>query len=178
MIWWQIAFRQQFATNFDRRAYSHTSGVGKLVLAWDVSEGIWEEQTLSCSYRDTNNTIYTDKRTHILASHHFIKTQLHSSMCQSFKGRVHGVHLINSSSKFNKMSHQLNFTSGNSFWWTLARMYQILFLKMTPLRVETCWGTTLIKLWRAHLINCTSKFNQMSHQLNFTSGDLFWLTCC
>jgi hypothetical protein len=51
--------------------------------------------------------INTDKCTHIVLSHHFIKTTRHSKMLQPSKRHLHAVYLIHSSSKFKTMSHQM-----------------------------------------------------------------------
>jgi hypothetical protein len=50
--------------------------------------------------------INTDRCNHILLNHHFINTVC-SNMFQPLKGHLQGVKLIYSSSKVNKMRHQL-----------------------------------------------------------------------
>jgi len=51
--------------------------------------------------------INTYKCTHILLSHHFIKTIRHSDMFKPLKVHLHGVYLIHCGSKFNKMGDQM-----------------------------------------------------------------------
>jgi len=49
--------------------------------------------------------IKTNKRTR--TSHHVIKTVLHSGVLQHLKGHLQTVYLIHFSSKFNRMSYQM-----------------------------------------------------------------------
>jgi len=54
----------------------------------------------------------TDKCTNVLLNHHIINTIPNRSMFQPLKGHLQGEQWIHSSSKVNKMSHQMY----NSTW--------------------------------------------------------------